>query len=138
MLAYDQTGQLRKEFYFGDRITVIIQLEVFQDLNDVSISLYLLNGYGERFAMVPQREDYKPINVVKGLHELTITIDETIMPGDYSFGLAISHFISGSDIDYIESFSDFKVVVDFKLFCNSASRNSLYCPNTIPLFISKV
>ena len=116
----DQDGEPKAEFYFGDAITVIMELESFHDLENVTLGIYLLNSYGERICMVAADKNYKPINLEKGLHEIKVSLQEIIMPGDYSFGMSISHFYSGSDIDFIETFSNFRITKE------SPSKDLIY------------
>ena len=110
MLVKNQDGEPQEEFYFGEKISVEIQLAVHQDLENVFVGLHLLNIYGEKLAMDVIDKNYKPISLKKGLYSFKVFMDELLMPGDYSFGLSVSHFYSGSDIDYIESFSTLKVL----------------------------
>jgi lipopolysaccharide transport system ATP-binding protein len=105
----DDNGKPCSEFYFGDSINVIIQLESYTNLENISMAIYLLNSYGERVCMATADQYYKPINLEAGLFEMKVSFKEVIMPGEYSFGLSVSHYYSGSDIDFIETFSNFKI-----------------------------
>jgi len=113
-------GEPCAEFYFGDPITVIVQLETYSNLENISMAVYMLNGYGERICMATADQHYKPINLETGLYEMKVSFKEVMMPGEYSFGLSISHYYSGSDIDFIETFSNFKITKE------SPSKDLIY------------
>jgi hypothetical protein len=44
------------------------------------------------------------------LYDIDIKFEERLMPGNYSVGLGISFFHTGTDIDYVENFSNFRVL----------------------------
>ncbi|MEE1884699.1 ABC transporter ATP-binding protein [Pedobacter flavus] len=108
--AMDASGLSKQEFSFADKITVEVELDVNIDLKDVLIGVHLLNVYGEKIAMDVMDKNYKPYSLDKGKYKITINSEDLLMPGDYSFALSISHFYSGADIDFIESFASFRIV----------------------------
>ncbi len=97
------------DFYFHETLIVRLTLEVFEDVPDANISLYILNVFGEKIVLNSQSDLFKSLAIEKGLYEVIVEIDENLMPGRYSFGLSISHFHSGADIDYVENFMQFNV-----------------------------
>ncbi len=107
---FDLERNWRNEFSFREKISLSINLQVFKSLPEVSINVFLVNVYGERVLMFNSDPNFKPISInQKGIYTLTLGINETIMPGEYSFGLAISNYQSGSDIDFIETFSNIRI-----------------------------
>lgn len=113
-------GEPCSEFYFGDPITVIVRLEAYAKLDNILMSVFILNSYGERICMANANQFYKPINLDAGLYEMKVSFKNIIMPGEYSFGLSISHYYSGSDLDFIETFSNFKITKE------SISKDLIY------------
>ena len=116
----DKEGAPCAELFFGDPINVKIEIESYTNLENISIAVYILNSYGERICMATVNKDYKPSNLEAGLYDMKVSFKEVIMPGEYSFGLSISHYYSVSDIDFIETFSNFKITKE------SASKDLIY------------
>jgi lipopolysaccharide transport system ATP-binding protein len=110
LLLKNNDGTPRNEFYFGEFLNIEILLEVYENIPGVQIGLHLLNMYGEKIAMDVPDKNYKSHPLEKGKFCFNITLKEVIMPGSYSFGLSISHYNSGADIDFIETFAAFKVL----------------------------
>ncbi|MDA0194129.1 MAG: ABC transporter ATP-binding protein [Bacteroidetes bacterium] len=102
-------GEIKREFLFQEMLKVKFQFQAFQDINDVVICLYIVNMFGQIIIKDLGSTDFKPRLIEKGVHEIVVSIDETLLPGDYSFGLSASHFQSGSDIDFIDNFMRFKI-----------------------------
>jgi lipopolysaccharide transport system ATP-binding protein len=110
----DDEKQYKKEFYFKQKFSVHFKLDLQKDVENVSLSVFILNSYGENILMSTENETYKPTNLKKGISEFIVSFDERLMPGGYSVGLAVSYFHTGSSIDYVESVCDFKVIKETK------------------------
>jgi lipopolysaccharide transport system ATP-binding protein len=105
----NQKGERVKDLEFTSNIVVEVELETFKALEDISISIYIVNQFGERVIMANNNEFYKPMTLDAGKHNIKIEFDVELMPGGYSLGMSISHFHKGSSIDFIESFYPFNV-----------------------------
>lgn len=105
----DQNGEMRKELYFKQPFTVSFELETYKDLNEITISVFIVNSFGEFVLMAVDNEMYKPSDYKKGNHKYDVSFSEVLMPGNYSIGLSIAYFHTGAVIDFIESFYTFKV-----------------------------
>jgi len=110
LLVLNTSGISKNEFFFKEKISVLMHLEIVKNLEDVLIFVFLVNSFGEKVLMAVDNEFYKPSNYSKGLHEISVNFNEELMPGDYSIGLALGYYHTGSSIDYIESFGNFKVI----------------------------
>jgi len=110
----------KAEYSFKERLQIEFELEVLKSVSDVNISVFIVNSFGENIMMAVDNEMYLPSAFEKGLHAYTILIDEFLMPGDYSVGLSISYFHTGSSIDYVESFGNFRILKE------TASKNMEY------------
>lgn len=100
----------KNEFSFREQLTLHINLHVLRKLEQVIVSVFLVNSYGEKIAMSVNDGNFSPMSLEEGPYELKVLIAENILPGDYSFGLLITHFHSGADIDYVESFMKIKIL----------------------------
>lgn len=105
----DLAGKPQKEFSFKECFNFCFFLEAFRRVEDVLISIFIVNSYGENVLMIPNNDNYQPINLEAGLHEYSIEFKTHLMPGNYSVGLAISFYHTGSMIDYVDSFYSFKI-----------------------------
>ena len=100
----------KNEFYFKERFLINLQIELFKKLENVIISVFIVNSYGEVVLRVNDNELYKPNSYEKGMYNISIALEEDLTPGNYSIGLDISNSYTGFAIDYIESFYPFKVI----------------------------
>jgi lipopolysaccharide transport system ATP-binding protein len=107
-------GIYQRNLSFKEKFALHFSFMAHKDLNDVSLSIFIVNSYGENILMVNESETYKPQNYNAGINEFKVMFDIELMPGDYSIGLALSHYHSGSSIDHIESICDFKVAKETK------------------------
>jgi lipopolysaccharide transport system ATP-binding protein len=110
----DEEGDAKKELYFKQKFAVHFKFNVEKDIENVSLSVFIVNSHGENILMATENENYKPANHKKGISEYIISFNEQLMPGNYSIGLAASYFHTGSSIDYVESVCDFKVIKETK------------------------
>lgn len=101
-----------EDFFFGEKPSLLIEIEVYQDISDAIIGVHLVNMYGEKILMMTPDKNYKAVMLEKGTYQFSIEIDEVLMPGEYSFNLSISKYNSGSDIDYLESVGTLRVLRD--------------------------
>jgi hypothetical protein len=110
MLVLDQNMVAKTSFYFKEKIAVKLLMQVSKNLSEVVLAVYVVNNFGERFIMAIDNEFYRPCDFEAGMHEVLVKFDEELMPGDYSIALSIAHYHTGSVIDFIESFGNFKVM----------------------------
>jgi lipopolysaccharide transport system ATP-binding protein len=108
VLSLDETP--KTELFFKENFMINFTLEVMQKIENVIISVFIVNAYGENVLMAVDNELYKPGNLEAGTHDYSVKFNERLMPGDYSIGLSISFFYTGSMIDYVDSFYNFKVI----------------------------
>lgn len=110
----DDEQQYKKELYFKQRFSVHFKFMAQVNIENASLSVFIVNSYGENVLMSTENIDFKPTNFAKGETEYIVSFDELLMPGGYSIGLAVSYFHTGSSIDYVESVCDFKVIKETK------------------------
>jgi ABC-type polysaccharide/polyol phosphate transport system ATPase subunit len=100
------------EFFFGDKPKFLIELQVDKEITNAALALMIVSIYGETIGMANPNISYKPIELSKGKYRLEIVLDDTLMPGDYSFNLSIAEHYSGASIDFIESVGSIKILKD--------------------------
>jgi len=105
----NEVGNTTSKIGFMEPLLVNVELEVLKKIIDVSISLFIVNQFAETVIMATENKFYKPSSFNKGIYNIAVNFTEKLMPGNYSIGLAISFFHTGSSIDYIESFFQFTV-----------------------------
>jgi lipopolysaccharide transport system ATP-binding protein len=114
VLIENENNQQVQELDFLEKFRVRLKLEVKKQLKDVTLAVYIVNQFGDIVMMAVQDENYLPSTFETGPYEVNVQFNEELMPGNYSIGLALSFFHTGSDIDYIESFYPFTVIKDSK------------------------
>ncbi|MES2131527.1 MAG: ABC transporter ATP-binding protein [Bacteroidota bacterium] len=105
----NEKGENTQELDFLEKFKVSFTLEIKKEVKDVTLSVFIVNQYGDIIMMAVEDELYKPTSFDIGKYEMNVGFNEEIMPGNYSLGFALSYFHTGSDIDYIESFYPFTV-----------------------------
>lgn len=110
----DSKKHKAKELEFLETFSIAFELESIKLIENVSISVYIVNQFGERILMATENPDYKPTNLNLGIHTYQVEFNEKLMPGIYSIGLSISFFNTGASIDYIESFFPFTILKESK------------------------
>jgi lipopolysaccharide transport system ATP-binding protein len=100
------------EFFFGEKPSLIIEVEVFKAVSDPAIGIHVVSVYGDTITMITPDKNYKPIPLEKGKYQFKVLLDEVLMPGEYSFNLTISKYNTGSDIDFIESAGTIRILRD--------------------------
>lgn len=101
-----------EDFFFGEKPTLVAEVQVNENISDAIIGIHLVNMYGEKVFMLTPDKNYKSISLEKGKYQFTVLIDEILMPGEYSFNLSISKYNSGSDTDFLESIGTLRVMRD--------------------------
>ncbi|MBU0697438.1 MAG: ABC transporter ATP-binding protein [Bacteroidetes bacterium] len=112
ILTINQNKTFEKNFHFGDKILLEIEIDVFKELLDVILGVHILTVYGEKLAMIIPDQNYKPSSFSEGRHRMTIGLNDRLMPGEYSFSLTISYLYTGQDIDVVENVSNITISKD--------------------------
>lgn len=107
--VFNLNGIKKTEFSFKENLKIEFKLDVYKKITDANISVFIVNSFGENIIMAVDNELYKPSSYDIGSHHYSVTFNESLMPGEYSVGLCISYFHTGSNIDYIENFGNFKI-----------------------------
>lgn len=101
-----------EDFFFGEKPSLLIEIEVFSDVSDAAIGLHIINVLGDTITMAAPNENYKSISLEKGKYEFEVSLQEVLMPGEYSFNLSISKYNTGADIDSVESVGTIRILRD--------------------------
>lgn len=103
-------GKVTNQIEFLENFKVNLELYSTKDLENVNLSVFVVNQFGERICMSVADERYKPVSIKSGLSQVVIDFFEmNLMPGNYSLSFAIAYHHSGSSIDFVESFFPFTV-----------------------------
>lgn len=102
--------QISSRLEFLENFKVNLELLSIKDLENVNLSVFVVNQFGERICMSVADEKYKPVSLKQGLSRISVDfMDIKLMPGNYSLSFSIAYHNTGSCIDYIESFFPFTV-----------------------------
>jgi lipopolysaccharide transport system ATP-binding protein len=103
-------GVVTNQIEFLEDFKVSLELICTKDLENVNLSVFVVNQFGERICMSVADEKYKPVTLKKGLIRINVDfLDVKLMPGNYSLSFAIAYHHSGSSIDFVDSFFPFNV-----------------------------
>lgn len=100
------------DFFFGEKPSLLVELDVKEHIGDAIVGVHLVNIYGEKIFMLTPDKNYKAIELKKGRYQFKIDINEVLMPGEYSFNLTVSKYHSGADVDFLESIGKLTVQRD--------------------------
>jgi lipopolysaccharide transport system ATP-binding protein len=99
-----------EELFYKDNFTIVFKMEAVKKIENAIITVFIVNSFGENVLMAVDNELYKPKNFDTGVHEYEVKFNERLMPGSYSIGLSIAYYFTGSMIDYVDSFYNFRVI----------------------------
>lgn len=111
---YNSQSKAVRELDFYEKFSIHSKLKVNKDIEDIGISYFILNQFGDKIMMGVENDFYKPRSLTMGDYECVVEFENILMPGNYSIGMAMSYFHTGSTIDYVESFYPFTVVKESK------------------------
>lgn len=99
---------------YQEKFKIISTLDVKNEIKNVSISIMILNEYGETITYAYSANNIDLIDFKIGIYQITFKIPINLMPGNYALGLSIYNYFTGSTIDYIDHFYPFKVLKETK------------------------
>ena len=97
------------ELSYHEKFKIKSSIEIYKDLENISISISLLNEFGEVVSYAYYANSNDLLKLKKGIYQISFDSPLDLMPGNFALGLSIYHFYSGSTIDYIDYFYPFKV-----------------------------
>ena len=97
------------ELSYQEKFKIKSSVEIYKDLENISISISLLNEFGEVVSYAYYANGNNLLKLKKGIYQISFECPLDLMPGNFALGLSIYHFYSGSTIDYIDYFYPFKV-----------------------------
>jgi len=97
------------ELSYQEKFKIKSSVEIYKDLENISISISLLNEFGEVVSYAYYANGNDLLKLKKGIYQISFECPLDLMPGNFALGLSIYHFYSGSTIDYIDYFYPFKV-----------------------------
>lgn len=97
------------ELFYQEKFKIISTIEIYKALENVSISISLLNEFGETISYAYYANSRDLLEIDKGQYLISFESPIDLMPGNFALGLSIYHFYSGSTIDFIDYFYPFKV-----------------------------
>lgn len=98
--------------YYKQDISLKLTMEAFTDIPSLLIAVHILNSEGDKIGMVLSRDSHNDpaLKVEKGKSTIFASITNNLLPGKYSFNIALALFPSGSDVDFIENICSFEVL----------------------------
>ena len=103
---------LTRKLFFGEKFTLRLRLNVFRNIENVILNIFILDAYGEKIVTYSSQQNFRSMFIEKGARQIELACNEAFIPGEYSFCLALSYHNTGSAIDYIESVCSFEVLKD--------------------------
>lgn len=103
----DKNGEPIKHLFFKQQMLVRATLQVYQHIEKALLGICITTGEGEKLSLMTN--DKNILTFDKGEYHIDIEIPNIFLEGNYSFNISISHFPSGSDIDYLENVYNFTI-----------------------------
>ena len=94
---------------YQEKFKIISSIDIFKPIKNISISINILNEYGETVAYAYYANNRKLLEFNPGKYLISLDSPVILMPGNYALGLSIYNFYTGSSIDHVEYFYPFKV-----------------------------
>lgn len=105
----DEKGEKVKNVFFRQALKLFVELEVYQDIENVTFFVHISNSSKDEIGMASDENIQITPNFLKGTHQLYFDIPNHFSDGQYSFGIRISYYPSGNDIDFVENVYDFEI-----------------------------
>ncbi len=103
----NKENELTKHLFFKQDIEILLVLEVFESIKQGLLGVCLTSNEGEKIAILTNDKNVCAYEV--GKYEIKLLIPNIFLQGDYSLNISMSHYPSGSDIDYVERVYDFTI-----------------------------
>ena len=108
-IAKFQSNTPVNELSYLEKFRICSKIEVFKELENISISISILNQFGETVTYAYYSNGRNLLKLAEGFYLISFEIPVNLMPGDFALGLSIFNFYSGSTIDKVDYFYPFKV-----------------------------
>jgi hypothetical protein len=97
----DAEGRGISSLRIGQPFRVAAQFEAFVAIPDAIFEVGISTADGERVATMQSIDSGPPVKLVEGLNEVEVSIEMTLLPGEYSLDVAVHHE-TGISPDYVE------------------------------------
>jgi lipopolysaccharide transport system ATP-binding protein len=89
--------------YLGQRFRVNLVFEVFSGVEESAFEIGISNVEGDRIATAQSIDRGGPVvTVAEGMHEVTATVDVTLLPGDYALDVGLHDARTHVTVDWVE------------------------------------
>jgi hypothetical protein len=114
VVAIDATGLPRTWFTTGERVTVRMVVEAFEDLHEPIYALTIKNTAGVEIYGTNTLFSKQPAPAIKtgGLREVDFTLDLNLIAGHYFLSFGFTHFIGDKLIVLERRYDAIKIDVD--------------------------
>lgn len=112
IVMLDKDGEVTRKIFHKQKIRLLLTIKVFKMIKSATFGLYIITQDYQHIGMSLSRENFKEADLLleEGVHHVDIELENTLLPGHYSFNIACFHFPSGADIDFVERVYDFEVL----------------------------
>jgi lipopolysaccharide transport system ATP-binding protein len=106
----DASGRAVSEVYLGQPLSVTLECEVHEDIDDAVFELSISAADGTHVVQCTTMDGKQdPLIVAKGRHTLRVRIPVTLLPRQYCFDVGIHH-LDGTTIDFVQRTLNFVVL----------------------------
>lgn len=106
----DLQGNALQELAIGQPFRVTATIEVFEEIEGVTFELGLNEvAGGQILAAHLTDDDRPPVNLSKGLQQVSVELEPELLPHDFKVGFAI-HRTRGVTVDHVEGAHGFRVI----------------------------
>jgi lipopolysaccharide transport system ATP-binding protein len=90
LVMTDVTGRPTSSVRLGQRFRLALTYEAFEAVDEAVVEVGICTTDGQRFATV-QNIDHggAPFRLARGLHEITVELGMTLLPGEFAFEVAL-------------------------------------------------
>jgi lipopolysaccharide transport system ATP-binding protein len=111
LMTTSLSGDMRKEFSFGEGIRIELEIEVVKELDNCLINVLIGTTGGDSLVFVADNQNkvYQPRSYKVGKHKIQIEMNAKLLPANYSVSAVMAHYHNGTPIDWVENVNDFSV-----------------------------
>jgi lipopolysaccharide transport system ATP-binding protein len=106
----DDSGRPVSQLYLGQPFRIVLTLDVVKEIRDGVIEVDVATRDGSPVTFTSTLDGGNPATYLpEGRHYVTLELDVVLMPGQYTFVVAVGH-LDGTTVDWVERVLDFSVL----------------------------
>jgi lipopolysaccharide transport system ATP-binding protein len=110
LLLKNKRGEIASTFLLHETIFMEIEVEAFEDIKDVCISIAINSYDGQPIVFAESIYKLANLNLKSGTNRFSVTLQNKLLAGRFSISLGIAYAYNGRTLDYLERVFEFNTL----------------------------